>query len=150
MLDVVEILLELDRVVDPVVTPLVEVFILHAGAVLEVQQARAFGQAVGHQRTSRDERLYPAAFDHLAEQQPLFRDGHRAGYRYDPETIAVADHLLEHVRGFSEAASSEGGFGHRAHEGVDTGGLVGVEGREGRQPVIVTGSVFAFVARVGH
>ncbi len=111
---------------------------------------RAFGQAVGHQRAGRDERLYPAAFDHLAEQQPLFRDGHRARNRDDPKTIAVADHLLEHVCGLSEAAASEGGLGHRAHEGVDTGGLVGIERREGRQPVIVTGSVFTFVARVGH
>ena len=94
--------------------------------------------------------LYPAAFDHLAEQQSLFRDGHRAGYRDDPEAIAVADHLLEHVCGLSEAATSEGGLGHRAHEGVDTGGLIGVEGCERCQPVVVTGSVFAFVARVSH
>ena len=91
-----------------------------------------------------------AAFDHLAEQQPLFRDGHRAGYRDDPETIAVSDHLFEHVCGLSEAAASEGGLGHRAHEGVDAGGLIGVEGREGRQPVIVAGSELAFVARAGH
>jgi len=101
-------------------------------------------------RAGRDDGLYPTPFDHLAEQQSLLRDGHRAGDRDDPEAIAVADHLLEHIRGLSEAATSECGLGHRAHERVDTGGLIGVEGREGRQPVIVTGAVFAFVARAGH
>jgi len=146
----VEILFEFDRIVDAVVSALVEFFVLHAGAMLEVQQARTLSQAVSHQGTGCDDRLHPTPFDHFAEQESLFCDGHRAGYRDDPEAIAIANHLLEHVCGFPEAAASERGLGHRAHEGIDTGGLVGVEGREGRQPVIVTGSVLAFVARARH
>jgi hypothetical protein len=138
-LHVVEILLELDGVVDAVVAPGIEVFVPHARAVLEVQQARPLGQAVGHEGAGRDQGLHPAAIDHLAQQQALLGDRHRPRNRDDAKTIRVAHHRLQNVGGLSQAPATEGRLAHGADEGVHAIGLAGIEGGKRFQPVFVSG-----------
>ena len=59
-LDVVEVLLELDRVVDAVVALLVERLVAHRGLCLKWSRPAPSDEAVGHQRARRDDRLAPS------------------------------------------------------------------------------------------
>ncbi len=149
-LDVVEVLLELDRVVDAVVALAVEILVLQVRPVLEVQHAGALAEPVGHERAGGDDGVYPAAVDHLAEHQPLLGDRHRARDRDDAEAALVADHRLEHVGGLAEAAPAEGRLAHGANQGVHAVGSLRVERRQRRQPVLVAVPVLALVTGVRH
>ncbi len=149
-LGVVEVLLELDRVVDAVVATRVELIVLHALAVLEVQHARAFDEAVGHHRARRDDGVHPAPVDHLAQHQPLLGDRHRARHRDHAEAVRVVHHGLEDVGRLAEAPAAERGVRHRADQRIDAVEGRHVERRQGFEAIVVAGSVAVLVALVGH
>ena len=67
----------------------VELLVGHVWPVFEVLQPGTLYEPVGHERTGGDHGLYPAAIDHLAEQEPLLRDRHRAGYGDDTEALLI-------------------------------------------------------------
>ena len=57
--------------------------------------------------------------DHLCHDKTLLGDGHRAGERHDLETVAVADHALEHIDRFAEPPATERGLRHGSDEVID-------------------------------
>ena len=57
--------------------------------------------------------------DHLCHDKTLIGDGHRAGERHDLETVAVADHALEHIDRFAEPPATERGLRHGSDEVID-------------------------------
>ena len=140
-LHVVQVLLQLDGVVDPVVALAEELLVAHLRAVLEMEQARPLAEAVGHERAGADDRLHPAAIDHLADHQALLGDGHRARDGQHAEALGVAHHGLEHVGGLAQAPPSEGGAAHGAHQRVDSVRRLQVQGGEGLQAVFVAATV---------
>ncbi len=133
---VVEILLELERVVDAVVALREEFLVVHRRAVLVVRHARGFDEAVGHQRAGRDDRLHPAAVDHLADHETLLCDRHRSRDGEHAKAVAVAHHGFEHVGGFAEVATAERRRGHAAHQRVHRSGRRDVERAQRFEPVV--------------
>jgi len=121
-LDVIEALLEFQRVIDPVVALVVELLVVHGGVVLEVRATRGLDEAVRHEGARGDNDVDPAVIDHVAEHEAHLRDGHRAREGADYEAVLVLDHRLQHVGGFAQRAPGKRRMGHRPEElvrGVD-------------------------------
>jgi hypothetical protein len=95
-------------------------------------------------------RCFPAAIDHLAQQQALLGNRHRPRDRDDAKALRVAHHLLEDVGGLSQAPTAERRLAHGADEGVHAVGLAGIERRKRIQPVFVARAVETLVACFGH
>jgi hypothetical protein len=118
-LHVVEVLLGLERVIDAVVSCLVEFLVAELGIVAKMRAAGRFDQAMGHQRASRNDGIHDTAIDQLGYDQTLLGHGHRAGEGHDHEAFFVARHSLQHVGGFAELAACKRSLRHGAHEVVD-------------------------------
>ena len=78
-----------------------------------------FDETVRHQRAGRNDRFDHAALDQIAKNKPIFADRQRAGERHHHETIFVARHRFQHVRGVADLAPGERRVAHRAHQLVD-------------------------------
>ena len=146
----IEVFLELDGVVDPVVPFLKELFVLHVRTVLEVQHACAFDESMGHEGACGHDGLHPSLFDHLAEHQPLLGDGHCAGDGDDTEAVGIIHHGFENIGCFSEPTAPKSGGSHCADEVVHTVNLVEIEWGQGFQAIIVACAVSLLVAAVRH
>ncbi len=119
LLHVVQIGLRLERVIDAVVSGLVQFHIVHLGVVAEVLASGSLDQPVGHQRAGGDDGMDEAMVDQIGDDQALLRYRHRAGKGHDDETVFVAGHGFKHVGAFADLASGEGGVAHRCDQVID-------------------------------
>ena len=95
-----------------------------------------FDQTVRHQRAGGNNRIHDAAIDEFGDDESLLGHGHGAGQGHYHETILVARHGFEHVGGFADLASGEGGLAHGAHQVVDRVHFLEIERLQRNQPVL--------------
>ena len=134
-LHVIEILFGLQRIVDAVVSRLIQLLVAELRIVPEMRAASRFHQPMSHERAGRHDRIHNAAIDQLRNHQALLGHGHRAGKRHHNEGILVARHGFEHVGRLAELASRKRGVRHRAHQIVDGMDLAQIERLQRNQPI---------------
>ena len=118
-LNVVEILLRLERVINAVVSLLVKLGIGYVGVVAEMRAARSLNQSVRHERTGGNDGVHNAPLDQVGDDQSLLGNGHRAGKGHDHKAILVAGHGFENVSSLTDLAPSEGSLRHCNHQIVN-------------------------------
>ena len=119
LLNIVEVLLRLERVIHAVVALLIKLGVGHIGVIAEMGTSGGFDKSVRHESTGRDDRVDNAAVNQLGNNQALLRYSHRPGQGHDYETILIARHGFEHIGSFAKLAASEGSLRHRAHQIVN-------------------------------
>ncbi len=135
-LNVVKVLLRLQRVVDAVVARFVKLNVIHARIVAIVLAAGCFHQSVRHERAGGDNGVDQSAVNQIADDQPLLGDCHRPGQGHHHKAVFVARHGFQHVNSLAELAPGKRRIGHAAHQRADGPGFGQVERKNRRQLVL--------------
>ncbi len=135
-LNVVQVLLRLQRVINAVIARFIQLNIVHPWVIAIMFAAGGLNQSMRHQRSGGYHSVDQPFIDQVADDQTLLGHGHGACQGHDHEAVLVSRHGLKHVHRLAKLATGKCRVRHAAHQIADALGLGKVQRKNRRELVL--------------